>query len=142
MKNQQKEEVKTATEMMVNDMQEEEYYRIKHTPSDTFIEEKMKELKELLKCGDKNCQEGHYPLGYNEETDEVEWGGCPNCVTIDGYFPRVDPYKLENLLKSSLQEQREIIEKEIETKIRVARSEGYLSCCKENGIEPKLGKGN
>lgn len=41
----QKEEVKTATEMMVKDMQEEEYYRIKHTPSDTFIEKMTEELK-------------------------------------------------------------------------------------------------
>lgn len=84
------------------------------TPSDNFIEEKMKELKKLLKCEDKNCQEGHYPIGYDAENDEVEWGGCPNCVVGDKYLPRVDPYKLESFLKSSLQEQREMIEREID----------------------------
>ena len=38
----QNEEKKTATEMMVNDMQEEEYYRIKHTPKEPeWIEESI-----------------------------------------------------------------------------------------------------
>ena len=39
-------EKKTATEMMVNDMQKEEYYRIKHTP-------KEPEWKEILDIFDE-----------------------------------------------------------------------------------------
>jgi len=41
-----REEKKTATELMVNDMQEEEYYRIKHTP--TQPEKEWKEIEEII----------------------------------------------------------------------------------------------
>ena len=57
----------------------------------------QEQLKELLKCSDKNCQEGHYPLGMNED-EEIEWGGCPNCVVGSDYLPRVDPYKLKSFI--------------------------------------------
>jgi hypothetical protein len=57
-----------------------------------------KELKELLKCDDNHCQEGHYPLGM-DENDDVVWGGCPNCVVGSNYLPRVNPYKLEQFIK-------------------------------------------
>ena len=59
--------------------------------------ELQEQLKELLKCSDKNCQEGHYPLGMNED-EEIEWGGCPNCVVGSDYLPRVDPYKLKSFI--------------------------------------------
>ena len=59
--------------------------------------ELQEQLKELLKCSDKNCQEGHYPLGMNED-GEIEWGGCPNCVVGSDYLPRVDPYKLKSFI--------------------------------------------
>ena len=52
-----------------------------------------KELLEKIEeygCNEKNCQEGHYPISYNEENDETEWGGCPNC-TSGGI--RLEPYK-------------------------------------------------
>ena len=76
--------------------------------------ELQEQLKKLLKCSDKNCQEGHYPLGMNEN-GEIEWGGCPNCVTIDGYFPRVDPYKLKSFIDQNFIGKEELRE-EIETK--------------------------
>jgi len=34
----------------------------------------------MCKCIYPNCNDGHYPLGMDEETEEIEWGGCPECV--------------------------------------------------------------
>ena len=73
----------------------------------------QEQLKELLKCSDKNCQEGHYPLGMNED-EEIEWGGCPNCVVGSDYLPRVDPYKLKSFIDQNFigkEVLREMIEK-------------------------------
>ena len=58
-----------------------------------LLEAQKKELLEKIEeygCNEKNCQEGHYPISYNEENDETEWGGCPNC-TSGGI--RLEPYK-------------------------------------------------
>ena len=30
-------------------------------------------------CLQNNCQDGHYPLGENQE-GEIDWGSCPKCV--------------------------------------------------------------
>lgn len=87
------------------------------TPSDTFIEGIIKKFREQFVASDNRFLTGTETVGNAEKF-------------------------IRQSFKSSLQEQREIIEKEIKTKIRVARSEGYLSYCKENGVEPKLGKGN
>lgn len=50
----QNEEKKTATEMMVRDMQEEEYYRIKHTPTQSEKEWKEK----WRRLAERFCDEG------------------------------------------------------------------------------------
>lgn len=34
---------------------------------------------EWVDCDEPRCEDGHYPLGMNED-DEVDWGGCPKCV--------------------------------------------------------------
>jgi hypothetical protein len=71
--------------------------------------ELQEQLKKLLKCSDKNCQEGHYPLGMNED-GEIEWGGCPNCVVGSDYLPRVDPYKLKSFIDQNFIGREEIDE--------------------------------
>ena len=87
----QKEDVKTATEMMVNDMQEEEYYRIKHTPSDTFIEGIIKKFREQFVASDNRFLTGTETVGNAEKF-------------------------IRQSFKSSLQEQRQSILEEIEKK--------------------------
>ena len=72
--------------------------------------ELQEQLKKLLKCSDKNCQEGHYPLGMNED-GEIEWGGCPNCVVGSDYLPRVDPYKLKSFIDQNFIGKKEVREK-------------------------------
>lgn len=71
-------------------------------------------LKALLKCDDTQCQEGHYPYPGGEDGQDVDWGGCPNCVGFDGYRPRVNPEKLEKLLASELSTLRQQVREEIE----------------------------
>lgn len=88
----QKEEVKTATEMMVNDMQEEEYYRIKHTSSDTFIEGIIKKFREQFVASDNRFLTGTETVGKAEKF-------------------------IRQSFKSSLQEQKQSILEEIEKKI-------------------------
>lgn len=34
----------------------------------------------MCKCAYPNCDDGHLPLGMDEETEEIEWGACPQCV--------------------------------------------------------------
>ena len=36
-----------------------------------------------MKCKYADCQEGHYCIGYHEETDEYEWSACPCCGGSD-----------------------------------------------------------
>ena len=91
MKKQQKEEIKTATEMMVKDMQEEEYYRIKHTPSDTFIEGIIKKFREQFVASDNRFLTGTETVGKAEKF-------------------------IRQSFKSSLQSQRQSILEEIEKK--------------------------
>ena len=33
----------------------------------------------MCKCIYPDCNDGHYPLGV-DENDDVVWGGCPECV--------------------------------------------------------------
>ena len=56
--------------------------------------------KELKGCGDNNCHEGHYPMGYNEETDEVDWGGCPVCIVNGEYTPPIKDIELQHILRA------------------------------------------
>lgn len=113
----QKEEVKTATEMMVNDMQEEEYYRIKHTPSDTFIEGSIDREKEAI----------HHSVHYilqREIADRVwyENEGCE--IQLKKGLDEAEN-KLSDYVKSSLQSQRQSILEEIEKKKKNDNCKNY-----------------
>ena len=59
----------------------------------------------MCNCKVNRCQDGNYPVGYDNETDEVFWGGCPECVVNGVHIcepektqreePKVDPQSIE-----------------------------------------------
>jgi hypothetical protein len=86
--------------------EDEFYYDISKDDLDSLIKDLKKEklskittmLSELLKCENPRCEDGNFPLGM-DENDDVIWGGCPNCVVGSSYLPRVNPFKLKELVK-------------------------------------------
>lgn len=46
----------------------------------TSLQEIFNRLEwEWIDCDEPRCEDGHYPLGMDEDGD-VDWGGCPKCV--------------------------------------------------------------